>query len=286
MTDSCPSQQKLCTPPQPAEMNSTSHPAAIVFSDLDGTLLDHSTYSHASAEPALERLRRMKCPLILASSKTAREIAQLRREIGFEHCPAIVENGSGLMQGGPVTLNPEIAAYTQVRAALDEIPFSLRQKFSGFGDWSTDEVAQRTGLDVGRAELARMRQYSEPGVWSGDERELARFIETLGSYGIAARRGGRFLTLSLGGSKADRMDEVVTQFSGEGALRPVTLALGDAPNDMEMLQHADRGVVVRNSTGPGVPTLAGEESGTIARTLLEGPAGWNEAVLRFLDEIG
>lgn len=267
-------------------MNSTPHPAVIVFTDLDGTLLDHSTYSHASAEPALERLRRMKCPLILASSKTAGEIAQLRREIGFEHCPAIVENGSGLMREGPVTLNAESAAYTQVRAALDGIPFSLRRKFSGFGDWSTDEVARRTGLDIGRAELARMRQYSEPGVWSGDERELARFIETLGSYGIAARRGGRFLTLSLGGSKADRMDEVVTQFSGIGALRPVTLALGDAPNDMEMLQHADFGVVVRNSTGPGVPTLAGEESGTITRTLLEGPAGWNEAVLRFLDKIG
>ena len=66
----------------------------IVFSDLDGTLLDHGNYSHSAAAPALARLRHLEVPLILASSKTAAEIVPLRDELGFSDCEAIVENGS------------------------------------------------------------------------------------------------------------------------------------------------------------------------------------------------
>ena len=72
----------------------------IVFSDLDGTLLDHETYSWAAAEPALAALRAQGIPLVLASSKTALEIAPLRAAMGFSHCPAIVENGAGLLAAG------------------------------------------------------------------------------------------------------------------------------------------------------------------------------------------
>ena len=36
------------------------HPA--VFTDLDGSLLDHHTYSFESARPALERIREQRIP--------------------------------------------------------------------------------------------------------------------------------------------------------------------------------------------------------------------------------
>jgi hypothetical protein len=75
-------------------------PALIVFSDLDGTLLDHETYSWQPAAPALDALKQRGIPLILASSKTAAEIAGLRAEMGFADCPAIVENGAGMLSRG------------------------------------------------------------------------------------------------------------------------------------------------------------------------------------------
>ena len=68
----------------------------IVFTDLDGTLLDHESYGYAPALPLLSRLRAAGIPLILASSKTAAEIAPLRADLGFADCPAIVENGAGI----------------------------------------------------------------------------------------------------------------------------------------------------------------------------------------------
>ena len=62
----------------------------------------------------------------------------------------------------------------------------------------------------------------------------------------------------------------------------VTVALGDAPNDAEMLARADYGIVVRNDHGPGLPPLPGEETGRILRTRAEGPAGWVEGMAALL----
>ncbi len=46
----------------------------IVFSELDGTLLDAKTYRFDAARPTLELLRTRGIPLVLCSSKTRREM--------------------------------------------------------------------------------------------------------------------------------------------------------------------------------------------------------------------
>lgn len=73
-------------------------PHLLVFTDLDGTLLDHHTYSWQPARPALERLDGLKIPLILCSSKTSPEMLGLRAELGNRH-PFIVENGGIYSKG-------------------------------------------------------------------------------------------------------------------------------------------------------------------------------------------
>ena len=51
-----------------------ARPHLIIFSDLDGTLLDHDDYRWQAADPALARLRAANIPLVLNSSKTVPEI--------------------------------------------------------------------------------------------------------------------------------------------------------------------------------------------------------------------
>ncbi|MHC0054623.1 HAD-IIB family hydrolase [Actibacterium sp. D379-3] len=255
-------------------------PPMIVFTDLDGTLLDHDSYSHAAAGPALARLRAAGVPVILASSKTAAEIAPLRAALGFAHVPAIVENGAGLLDAGadaPTTGG----RYGALRAALDALPPELRQGYQGFGDWGPDGIAEQTGLPPDTAALAAQRLYSEPGLWTGPPDRKQAFLAALKKSGIHAREGGRFLTLSFGGTKAGQMDAVLARFGN-----PFSVALGDAPNDVEMLERADLGVIVANPHRAPLPELAGESAGRIRRTTAPGPIGWNQAMSAIIVEHG
>ncbi|MGD9293833.1 MAG: HAD-IIB family hydrolase [Roseobacter sp.] len=255
----------------------TSSIPLVVFSDLDGTLLDHETYSWAPAEPALARLRRLGIPLVLASSKTAAEMEVLQAQLGLASYPAIVENGAGLI--GPGTGNHVgTKTYDRLRAVLDLIPSGLRSQFRGFGDMSIEDIAQATGLTRVSAKLAQKRAFSEPGLWSGNQSDQTAFVSELSKHGVSARAGGRFLTLSFGSTKKDRMDEIVALYSPR-----MSVALGDAPNDLEMIENADHGFIVSNPHHPPLPRLKGEDEGRVQRTEAAGPHGWNAAINAFLD---
>jgi len=253
----------------------------LIFTDLDGTLLDHETYSWRAAEPALAMLRQRGAGVILASSKTAAEIAPLRDEIGFADWPAIVENGAGLLPAGAAASEVEGDAYQRLHAALDKLPADLRARFTGFGDMGAEGIARATGLPPDQAALAAARHFSEPGLFTGDEADEAAFTAALAEHGITARRGGRFLTLSFGATKADRMAEIKSDHAPDG----VTIALGDAPNDAEMIAAADHGVIVANPHGTGLPPLDGEAEGRITRTRRPGPEGWNAAILALVERL-
>jgi predicted mannosyl-3-phosphoglycerate phosphatase (HAD superfamily) len=71
-------------------------PMLLVFSDMDGSLLDHHSYSFAAALPMITALEQLDIPLILASSKTRAEILDLRTALGNRH-PFIVENGAAIV---------------------------------------------------------------------------------------------------------------------------------------------------------------------------------------------
>ncbi|MEZ5812935.1 MAG: HAD-IIB family hydrolase [Rhizobiaceae bacterium] len=259
-------------------------PGLIIFTDLDGTLLDHGTYRYDAARPALDALRARNIPLVPASSKTAAELVALRGELDITKWPAIVENGAGVLspEEGDASAFDD-TEYRRLRRIVDDLPDELRRHFAGFGDWSTDEIAERTGLPPGQARLSARRQFSEPGIWNGDEKELAAFLNRLSAQGVSARQGGRFLTLSFGADKANRMDEVVARL---GAGDATIVMLGDAPNDVRMIERADIGVIVHNPSTEALPRLAGEATSRIRRTRLTGPAGWNEAVLAILSASG
>ena len=251
----------------------------IVFTDLDGTLIDHHTYDFSPALPALQLLKRMSAGLVLASSKTAPEIQKLRAEIGCADWPAIVENGAGLLppQG---TQTPDDTQYKAIRTALESLPSALRTLFRGFGDVTTAEIVAMTGLSNESARLAQERSFSEPGLWSGSDQQRAEFLARLATQGISAQQGGRFLTLSYGANKVDQMRAITKAHHPRH-----TVALGDAPNDIAMLEAADTAVIVANPTRAPLQFLRNEASGNVIRTKDAGPVGWNLAMCDILKRL-
>ncbi|MEQ3710892.1 MAG: HAD-IIB family hydrolase [Tateyamaria sp.] len=248
----------------------------MVFSDLDGTLIDHHTYDWTPAGPALNALKEVGAGVVLASSKTAVEVDALRSEMGLSGWPAIVENGAGLL-GAHAAPDSMVDQYARLLAALDALPDALRSSFVGFDDMSAAELSAATGLSAKGADQAKQRAFSEPGTWYGSQEEKEAFLSQLKEQGIVAQQGGRFLTLSFGGTKAERVSALKMEYEPK-----ITIALGDAPNDIGMLEACDYGVVIANPARAPLPPLNGEDSGRIHRTTGAGPAAWNEAVLDFL----
>ena len=149
----------------------------IIFTDLDGSLLDATSYSFEAAKDALSAIARLGAALILVSSKTRSEMEPLRLRLNHLH-PFIVENGGALLIPNgyfpfPIedsTPNGEYnvveigAPYSSLRTALGEIAEALGCRLQGFGDLSAEEVAQLTGLSSADALRATQREYDEPFV--------------------------------------------------------------------------------------------------------------------------
>jgi mannosyl-3-phosphoglycerate phosphatase len=251
----------------------------LVFTDLDGTLLDHDSYSFEAAGPALDLLKARGIPLILASSKTEAEMRPIAEAIGINH-PMIVENGAGVVGlTNRVALDLHSSSpYSHLRSFLRELPKELDGCFEGFGDWDVARVSEETGLPLPSAELARQRHFSEPGRFTGAEAQKQSFIALLDAQGFTAVQGGRFFTLMPKTSKAARMAEVLAhyrQLTGE----PVrSIALGDAPNDLAMLEAADCGIVIANPAHRPLPVTERERQGFILRSEQAGPEGWNTMI--------
>lgn len=252
----------------------------IIFTDLDGTLLSHDTYDYTPALPTLQRLHEKQVPVILASSKTAHEILDLQKQLDLTAHPAIIENGAGILSPcADLTEQADASAtYHKIIAALNTLPKRLRKKFIGFNDLSVEDVAEKTGLDFAQAAQAKQRCFSEPGIWLGYDDEKEEFLQFLKAHSIQARMGGRFLTLSEGHTKADRMNEILEDMRSQTSDNLICVALGDAPNDIEILEQADIGVIVNNPAHPPLPPLEAEKSGRIIRTKLPGPDGWAKAI--------
>ena len=64
----------------------------LIFSDLDGTFLNHNTYSHGSLKNYINNLD-FEFELIFVTSKTFEEILDIQNQLNINH-PFVAENGA------------------------------------------------------------------------------------------------------------------------------------------------------------------------------------------------
>lgn len=269
----------------------------IFFTDLDGTLQDHDSYSWAPAEPALDEIARRRLPLVLVSSKTRAEIEALRRKLGNGH-PFVSENGGGIFfpRGyfpkkveGAVSAShqylcvPLARPYAEVTALLDAIAAETGASVVGFRHMSAREVAQNTGLSAREAEWARQREFDEPFFFTGDGETQARFLSAARERGLTITRGDRFWHAFAGSDKGRAVERLMRLYRAAlpGSRRVRSVALGDSLNDLPMLQAASVAVIIPKPGGAHDEALA-EALPRAIRAPAPGPQGWNATVLQLL----
>jgi mannosyl-3-phosphoglycerate phosphatase len=270
--------------------------ALLVFTDLDGSLLDHHSYSYAAAVPALEQLARRSIPVVPVSSKTRSEIAHLRQSLGNEH-PYIVENGAAVLipvnyfaqQPAGTVVRDEcwVKEFSAPRSRWLELLESLQQtypgEFTSFFRAGVEGITSMTGLSPAAAELANNRQYSEPVQWLGDEQRKARFVAELESSGAHALQGGRFLTVAGSCDKGRALAWLRAAYQQALDVEKVRdLAIGDSGNDVAMLEAAETALVIR-SPASEFPKLNRTQGVIYSRSF--GPEGWAEGVEQWLTQL-
>lgn len=263
----------------------------IIFTDLDGTLLD-ADYSFSKAKEAIERIRSEDIPLILVTSKTRAEVAPIRERLSNKH-PFITENGGGIyipkgyfpfpLKGTELagyTLIPLGRRYGEVREAFIKVRSALKAGARGFGDMPDEEVSMLTGLTKEEAGLARIRDFDEPFILEGGAEMEERLERAFEREGLSVTRG-KFLHL-MGSHDKGRAVGILSAFYKELYGSTVTIGLGNGRNDLPLLKTVDYPVLLMNEDG------AYEDANGV-RGLIKapgaGPEAWNRAVNGILDTI-
>jgi mannosyl-3-phosphoglycerate phosphatase len=267
----------------------------LIFTDLDGTLLNHEDYSYADALPSLTKIRQAAIPLILTTSKTHHEIEMLQIEMGIDD-PFIVENGAAVcfppnytnflfkdVNGEPpfqISQTIQLGiSYGRIRTFIEAIrnQFNIR----GFGDMTVHEISDMTGLTLKKAEYAKQRQYTEPFIMANEE-NIYTLREAAIKRGIKITKGGRFYhMIGMNQDKGEAVKIVRNIFDRKLGEEHLTIGLGDSINDLPMLQNVDIPVLIPNPEKgimeAGIPGLI--------RAAETGANGWNNVIWRLLDEL-
>ncbi|MGH9333921.1 MAG: HAD-IIB family hydrolase, partial [Vicinamibacteria bacterium] len=203
-------------------------PRFLVATDLDGCLLDATTYSFESARPALSLLAARRIPLVLASSKTRAEMVPLARDIS-RGISLIVENGGALLvPEGELSREPEGASLRggfwtlvlgtprmQIVGALDAIVRETGAVVRPFLGLDSREVQRLTGLASDAAELAMEREYDEPFLLE-DEGAVESMTRNAAGRGLRITRGGRFWHLTGETDKGRALGVLLRLYANEG----------------------------------------------------------------------
>lgn len=269
----------------------------LIFTDLDGTLLDHDTYDFSPALPALAALHAANVPLILCSSKTRVELEYWNSQLNTNH-PLISENGSVLAipQGyfkQPFDFHDEQngyqlillgRSYVTLRTALIKVVKRTYLPLVGFGDMTIAQVAQLTGLPIELAALAKIREADEPFFIDREfsDVEVKRLEEAAARAQLRLTRGGRFFHLTGQSDKGLAARRLIKLYQNEWSEPIQTIGLGDSPNDTPLLQAVDIPIIVRKKSGEIDSALQSQLEAM--HTMKPGPAGWNEAILELLHD--
>jgi mannosyl-3-phosphoglycerate phosphatase len=272
-------------------------PRHLIFTALEGALLNPHSHSFAGAEEALTEVNRRQIPFVLLTSRTRAEIEPLRRELEHRH-PVITESGGGVFipdgyfnlripgaqRCGRYLCVPLGKSYREVAAALDEIAQECEIGVAGFHHMTAREVAQNTRSRPREAELAHSREFDEPFFFtSADERAIASFVAAAGQRGFQVRRGSTFWRFSSGCDTAGAVRLLTHLFRQDSHLKLRTVGIGSTVEDLHWLQVVDDAILLP-SGGEEADAADLPDLQRISMGEFSGPAGWNHAVLGIIGE--
>ncbi|MBX2842712.1 MAG: mannosyl-3-phosphoglycerate phosphatase [Flammeovirgaceae bacterium] len=231
----------------------------IIFTDLDGTLIDFKTYSFERIKDTVEKLTTKGIPIVFCSSKTRVEQAYYREALNNDH-PFITENGSAIFVpkdyfNFQFDFQKVIGNYKVIELGVDydtirKTIIAARENTKvvnfGYADLTLEEISSIIKLPDEAAKRAATRDYTET-IIKGDVSSSAfeAFKEELLNNNLVCVSGGKYHTVmgkqSDKGKAVEKLASLYQQAFGE----ITTIGLGDSANDQPLLRTVDKAFLVQ-----------------------------------------
>jgi mannosyl-3-phosphoglycerate phosphatase family protein len=269
----------------------------ILFTALEGCLLDSRTGSWAAAQAGIDELERRSVPWVIFSGLTRAQLDPIRRKLGHTG-PFVSEHGGGLFvpqgyfpvriegqeRSGNFQLLPLAKPYVETAAALEELAEEVGVTVVGVSQMSLRETERNTGLPQREAEQFRLRDFEEPFFFAGaSEAEIARFVALAKARGFYATPGATFWNFSSVTDSGEAARRLAKLFRASAPKRRQSqiVAIGAGPEDFAMLSAADRGISLPSENAAEDSAIAAPAR-RFERAKYSGPEGWADAVLGVL----
>jgi mannosyl-3-phosphoglycerate phosphatase len=267
----------------------------VVFTDIDGTLIDLISGKYGESDKLIYTLRENKVPVVLCSAKTFAEQNKIRDDLGLMD-PFIVENGGAIIipknyfdfhsdieqtrikeEQGYIII--ELGESTrEIRTKLDEIKKKLKIEFKGVADVSIEELSILATMPIDYAKRMSEREYGET-ILQIKKSDIPMFTTSIEKMGIKVIHGGRFFDVTMGTDKGKAASILINLFRKKYHNQIKFFGVGDSANDASMLKLMDVPMVVQKPDSSW-PEL---EIKNVIRLKGIGPEGWKSAFDKIME---
>lgn len=284
----------------------------VVFSDIDGTLIDIFTRKYGKSKELVKKLKESSIPVILCSSKTWAEQDVIRKDLGLESEPFIIENGGAVIiprsyfsgggaGGGGGSTDDDLKHHYGMRvvdgysvielgrssAEIRKVLQYVRRKtgipFKGVSDLSIEELAKIVGMTPEEAERMSKRQYGET-ILEIDKTEKVKFEQALSKEGLQVIHGGRYFDVTAGNDKGKAVRILIDLYRKKLGDGTIFIGIGDSANDAPMLKLTDIAILVQKYDGSWAEVDNSNNIPHVVKAKGIGPAGWENAFATIIKE--
>ena len=257
----------------------------LIFTDLDGSLLDRDTFKFDEIKDYLKKLLSKGIFIIPNTSKTEKEILEFNNELG-SNLPYISENGAAI--NGLDLLNSNLPKElilsrdknNLINIFKKTVPENLQNKCKWLSEMDKKKQSLIFGLEDEKLKMALDRKYTIPFIFEGNKNEKNKLFRIVKSKGLALQEGGRVINLTDKVNKAKAL-QVFVRFFKKNNKNVKTIAVGDNYNDLDMLKTSDFPCLVFNDKF----TLDEIPIKNLIITNKPSPEGWADVIKMALAKI-
>ena len=223
----------------------------LIFTDLDGSLLDKETFKFDVIKDYFKELVRNGIIIIPNSSKTEAELLDFNEQNNLD-LSFITENGSSIHGLNKIHHNlPDkiIISRTidEIRNIYEEnISLDFENKITHILELEREKQQEILGLPLDKIKLAIKRDHSLPIKFNGTEIEKNEFTKILKNSGLTIQTGGRIMNVCDNVDKSKAVSKVLQLIRKQLDDEIITIGVGDNENDIEMIKQTDYPCLVKN----------------------------------------